>query len=647
MTAAPSADRRKQLVITKSLETKSSWFRATATAVAVSACCLCAAPAAFAGSAYDRVLTVGFDPSASAADRSAARSAAGVSARAALAAPGLQHVDVPDGRSLAGAAAALRGDPRVSFVQLPGSYRKFVNDPYFFNQWALHNTGQGFACEVATVPCPADKIVSGTADADIDAPEGWALASSAAERVAIVDTGVAWQHEDLAANVWVNPDEQGATPLVDDDPYTGYGGAVRSYVDDLHGWDFIGDLVDDGGTECEPYDDTHAAPDNDPGDPDGHGTHVAGIAAAVGDNLKGIVGVNPQAKIVPLRAGDECGYFDYAAIEDAFSYAIDHGVRVVNGSFGGSYPSLGMEAIIDANPQVLFVFAAGNDSADHQNDAMYPCDFPAPNIICVAATDENDVLAGYSDYGYESVDLAAPGSAVLSSIPSVSDPSSGGEGDYNFLNGTSMASPHVAGAATRVWGAHPSLDSSQVKTVLLTSVDAKASLGGAVGFGGRLNLKSAMIAAASPPAPGWPVTPVSPTGSSGGGSTPPSDAPPPSDSGLSPIDTAPPELRIVSTRSARIGRDGAVKFSVVCGERCHIRATGSVRLRYRRTVVKRYSSEAGDVKTVRLRLSGDARRQVLAALRAGRRLTMLIKVSVHDDAGNAATRQTFRVKLRR
>ncbi len=363
---------------------------------------------------YDRVLTVGFDPNATAAARADTRQDANVQARAALAAPGLQQVIVPAGQSIDATVAALRADGDVAFVEPPGAYTKAAfNDPYIVGQnvWGLDNHGQAFACMVALVDgaCPSGQALAGLDDADIDAPEAWSLLAGGAEPVAIVDTGVASQHQDLAANVWSNSAESGGTPAVDDDPYTSFDGSSPVYVDDLRGWDFIGDL-DDNGTPSNYLDDTRLPPDNDPKDPDGHGTHVAGVAAAVGNNLKGIAGVNPGAKIMSLRAADENGLFSFGAIEAAFSYAIDHDVRVVNGSFSGPSPSPGMQAIIAANPQVLFVFAAGNASRNHNDSSgaghQYPCDIGEPNVICVAATDWNDDLASFSDYGYDSVDIA-------------------------------------------------------------------------------------------------------------------------------------------------------------------------------------------------------------------------------------------------
>ncbi|MBI4896817.1 MAG: S8 family serine peptidase [Actinobacteria bacterium] len=614
------------------------------------------APAARANAPtpYDRMLTVGFEPGADAADRADSRQNANVQARASLAAPGLQQVIVPAGQSIAATVAVLRADGDVSFVEPPGVYTKAaLNDPYIVGQnvWGLDNHGQAFACMVAPVAgvCPEGQSLAGLDDADIDAPEAWNQFASGTEPIAIVDTGVAWQHQDLAANIWSNATESSGTASVDDDPYTSFDGSSPVYVDDLRGWDFIGDL-DDNGTPSNPLDDTRLPPDNNPKDPEDHGTHVAGVAAAVGNNLKGIAGVNPGAKIMPLRAADERGYFSFGAIEAAFSYAIDHGVRVINGSFSGPSPSPGMQAIITANPQALFVFAAGNGARNHNDSSgashQYPCDIGEPNVICVAATDWNDNLATYSgvlgsDFGYDSVDIAAPGKAVLSTIPSTSDPAAGGDSDYQYMDGTSMATPYVAGAVSLIWSAHPSLESSQVKSVIVQNTDQLASLSGKVGFGGRLNVNRALTASATPPAPGWPVTPPPPTGTgTGGGTTTVPDVP-----GSTGLDTRPPDLRVVGPRTVRMTSTGRVSLEVICGEDCAITVRARPNVRGLRSVTRRYTGRPGIARNVQISFTGATLRRVRSALANRGRVGVFVTVSVADAAGNRTGPRSFRISL--
>jgi hypothetical protein len=428
-------------------------------------------------------------------------------------------------------------------------------------------------------------------------------------------------------------------------------------VDDIRGLDFVGNL-NDHGTPNDPSDDTWGPPDNNPADPNGHGTHVAGIAGAVGDNSLGIAGVNPGATIMPLRAADETGSFFSSTIEEAFSYAIDHDVRVVNGSFGGPDQSLGTEAIIDANPSVLFVFAAGNGGADDVGDNhdaaggaahQFPCDIAAPNVICVAATDWNDQLSSFSDYGSTSVDLAAPGDGILSTYPSPSDPAAGGADDYAFLSGTSMAAPFVAGAASLIWSFAPTLDSSQVKTLIVEHTDALPSLCGKVGFGGRLNLDQALRAAATPPPTGWPDTPTPPSSCVGSslattpsGTSPPPVLPPPEPVVL---DTRPPGLRVISARTRRFSRSGWLKFQVICDEDCSIATTARPNVRGLRSVTRRYSARVGQIRTVGVRLSRSASRRIRTALHARGRVGVFITVTATDTVGNRSPRRSFRVSL--
>lgn len=587
---------------------------------------------------FDRVLTVGFDATTDPEDRARVRADAGVQARRALAAPGLQQVIVPEGMTLAAAAARLRAAGGVDFVQLPGHFEAtaLTNDPYvvYQNVWGLNNLGLPFACSAELVGgvCPPGSEVAGTADADIDAPEAWDVLNGGAEPVAVVDSGVAWQHQDLAANIWTNLTESAGVSSLDDDPYVGFGGVPRSYVDDVHGWDFVGDLVSPG---------VRLPPDGDPADPVGHGTHVAGTVGAVGNNAKGIAGVNPGAKIMPLRAADENGLFSFGAIEEAFTYAIDHGVRVINGSFSGPSSAAGVSAIIAANPEVLFVFAAGNGGRDHDggDGRQYPCDDPSPNVICVAATDWNDQLAAFSDHGAESVDVAAPGRAILSTVPSDSDPAAGGDYDYAFLDGTSMAAPHVAGAASLVWSANPALVSSQVKSLLLLNADLLVQLSDKVAYLGRLNLARAINEADSPPPPGWPVPPESPRNIIDDPVPPPGDSPP------AITDTQPPALQLDKVSTIGNGKRGTLKFGVTCDEQCKIVVKARTKIRGLRTVTTRTTGNADQVRRVIVRYRGKALARLRAALRRKGKVVVRVTVSVTDAAGNTSIPRRFRITM--
>ncbi len=319
----------------------------------------------------------------------------GAAVRRSLRAKGLavDLIRLPRGRTVPQAVAALRQVAGVAFAEPNYLYRvadTVPNDPLFGQLWGLRNTGQWVGGNWGR---------SGTPGADIKATAAWDLTQGGDATVAVVDTGVAYDHPDLAPNIWVNPGETGdgrETNGVDDDG--------NGFVDDWRGWDFV-----DG--------------DNDPRDYHGHGTHVAGTVGARGNDGVGVVGVNWQVRIVPVRVCDgsgSCTLFDVAA---GFLYAAGMGARVVNASLGGP-SSAYMGAAISGSPDTLFVVAAGNEFADNDSPATptYPCNYPYANVICVAATDQDDGLASFSNYGATSVDLGAPGENILSTVPAYGAP---------------------------------------------------------------------------------------------------------------------------------------------------------------------------------------------------------------------------------
>lgn len=217
--------------------------------------------------------------------------------------------------------------------------------------------------------------------------------------MAVIDTGVDYWHPDLRGNIWINTAEFYDADGVDDDG--------NGYVDDIRGWDFVGDDAE------------NTVADNDPMDVDGHGTHVAGIIAAAGNNGLGIAGINWQAKIMALKVEADNGqYFEDFAIIKAIHYAIDQGAKIVNCSFGGSARSDEEEGAFTAlkNAGVLAVCAAGNDSRNTDSTAQYPSGYNLDNIISVAASGSDDKLASFSNYGPTSVDLMAPGVRIYSTI---------------------------------------------------------------------------------------------------------------------------------------------------------------------------------------------------------------------------------------
>jgi uncharacterized repeat protein (TIGR01451 family) len=323
----------------------------------------------------------------------------------------------------------------------------FPNDTFFPQLWGLHNTGQ----------------TGGTPDADIDAPEAWDISTRSDIIVAVIDSGVDYIHPDLADNIWVNTNEIPNNGIDDDN---------NGYVDDIRGWDF----------------DTN---DNDPMAVYDHGTHCAGIIGAVGNNGEGVTGVCWNAKIMALNISHymsgNWGIFVSNAVE-GIEYAVNKGAKVLSNSWGSyQYSQSLKDSIEDANTAgVLFIAAAGNDSRNNDSpNPFYPASYNCNNIISVMATDNNDEKASWSNYGANSVDLAAPGTAILSCVLN---------GYYDYKDGTSMATPYVAGACALVWSRNQSLNYLQVKNIILNSVDQKPALNGLCVTGGRLNLYKALAA---------------------------------------------------------------------------------------------------------------------------------------------------------
>ncbi len=404
-------------------------------------------------------LIVRFAPHVGPTRRVHVAAAAGVSLRRWLGTRGLWLVHVlPPGRTATHAARALERSHGVRWAQ-PNRYVSLnattPDDPMFAQDWGLANTGQSV------------QSATGTADADIDAPEAWDQTTGSANVVVgVVDTGVDYTHADLAANIWTNPGETGGgkeSNGVDDDG--------NGYVDDWHGWNF-------------------GLGTNDPIDVVGHGTHVAGTIGAAGDNGTGVAGVNWNVQIMPLRVADANGALSDAAVAAAFAYAGRMGAKVVNASLGGNYTSSAELAAINGAPNTLFVVSAGNSNQNIKSTAVSPCTLPAANVLCVGATGPTDARASFSNYAPTQVDIAAPGVNILSTLP----------GDqYGYYNGTSMASPHVAGVAALVFAAYPTRSVAAVEAAILNGADRKTALTTYFASGRRLNAAGALAVASIPP----------------------------------------------------------------------------------------------------------------------------------------------------
>jgi thermitase len=296
--------------------------------------------------------------------------------------------------------------------------------------------------------------------ADVAAPLAWDQQTTCS-KLAVLDSGIDKDHPDLKPNVWVNDGEKKGNDKDDDD---------NGYVDDYYG----ADIIDGKGSAI---------------DENGHGTHVAGIIGAAGNNAIGVSGLCWRTTIIAVKFLDARGRGGTADAVSAIQYAVRRGAKIVNCSFGSSSKS---EALHDAvryakDKGALLVVAAGNDGDDLERKPAYPASFTDGNILTVAASTATDGLAGFSNYGATSVDLAAPGDAILSTLPG---------GGYGIKDGTSMAAPLVAAAAALLRKVDSELSFSELKAALRDRVDRGPAFSGRVVSGGRLNVRLALDAAA-------------------------------------------------------------------------------------------------------------------------------------------------------
>jgi hypothetical protein len=341
------------------------------------------------------------------------------------------------------------------------------NDPSFSLQWADSNTGQSIptqeAEEVLGPPAP------GTPGADDGALKAWRV--STGSRSIVIgepDSGVDYTHPDLAANIWSNP------------------GGVGGCSAGTHGYNVVS-------KNCDPMDEDTTF--------GGHGTHVAGIMGAVGNNGIGMVGMNWQTTILPVKWMSSAGWGGTAELIEALQWLVAAkqagvNVRVVNDSdtFWGTAYSQALSNEIDtlgAN-NILFVTSAGNTGNNNDEVAVqrYPCSYDRPTEICTTASDNNDRLPSWANYGPHTVDLAAPGVSIYSTLRNDT---------YGYLSGGSMASPQVAGAAALILSVEPSLSATALKADILENVDKLPSLSGRVITGGRLNVCRALPGCSQPP----------------------------------------------------------------------------------------------------------------------------------------------------
>jgi thermitase len=406
-------------------------------------------------------LIVRFRPSARQSSRAALHAAVGARVLRSMDLIPAHLVQFPSGTDIKEAVATYENDPDVLYAEPNYLYRAELmpDDASFAAQWGLHNTGQN----------------GGNVDADIDAPEAWELQTGSSNVVvAVIDTGVDYRHSDLAPNLWTNEAELNGVAGVDDDG--------NGIVDDIYGARWT-----DGNGEPT---------SGDPIDGYGHGTHVSGIIGAVGNNGIGVAGVNHRVRLMSLKFLDDEGYGSAADAIAAIEYAVAEGAYLTSNSWGGGPFSQALRDAIAAAESAgqLFVAAAGNGGSDQIGDdndifPQYPSSYDLASIISVAASTEQDDLAYFSNYGRQSVDLAAPGTDILSTLPG---------NTYGFESGTSMATPYVSGVAALLFAHAPGASAQEVKQWILEGVDPIPALSGSSVTGGRLNAAASLVLAFGP-----------------------------------------------------------------------------------------------------------------------------------------------------
>lgn len=363
----------------------------------------------------------------------------------------------------------LESDPRVRYAE--PNYLLHIartpDDPDLNKLWGLHNIGQ----------------TGGLNGADVSAMQAWDITTGSKELiVAIIDTGIDFNHPDLAANMWVNPKEcpQGFGKCSAD----GKDDDNNGYIDDFYGANTIsdnGDIMDDFG----------------------HGTHVAGTIGAVGNNGVGVVGVNWNVQLLGCKFLSASGSGTTANAIKCFNYIEElknkqgYNILLTNNSWGGGLFSDALLEAMGGPDAPLHICAAGNANTSR---IAYPAGYELENIIAVAATDHEDLYASFSNWGADWVDLAAPGVDIFSTVPTGSCAMCDSSG-YRSASGTSMATPHVAGAAALIWSTQPALSGTQIKGRLLSGIDALSDMTKPTLTNGRLNLLNALEDDQLAPAP--------------------------------------------------------------------------------------------------------------------------------------------------
>jgi thermitase len=385
----------------------------------------------------------------------------------------LDLVKLGKGMSVENAIKAYQEEPSVEYAE-PNyvvSVSVIPGDPLFYTLWGLYNTGQNGGVPGADINvCPAWEIATGNSDVV----------------VAIIDTGLDYNHPDLFGNIWRNQAEYSGATGVDDDS--------DGYMDDIYG-------IDTYNHTSNPIDDF------------GHGTHVAGTIGA-GNNGLGVVGINWNVKIMPCKFLNSGGMGYISGAIECLEYVRmmkERGVPVVatNNSWGGGSDSQALYDAIDAQRKdgILFIAAAGNSAFDTDKDPMYPAAYGLPNEISVAATDRHDAMASFSNYGRRTVHIGAPGVDIVSLRANGTDmygdgmhfvPAGDPNAQYYIASGTSMATPHVTGVAALVKSQDMTRDWRAIKNLILAGGENIASMDGVTITGKRLSAYGALTCLDSP-----------------------------------------------------------------------------------------------------------------------------------------------------
>lgn len=385
---------------------------------------------------------------------------------------GIKRAEIAERNSALGAnLLETLGDSRWLRVKIPAGLTVEKAIEKYRELGEIESVQPNFYYRLAATPNDPQYVNAGMYGlGKISAPAAWDLTTgSSTVVVADIDTGMRYTHEDLAANAWTN---SGETPNngIDDDG--------NGFIDDYYGYDFR-------------YN------DSDPADENGHGTHTAGTIGATGNNGIGVTGVNWNVKLMAIKIYSASGTDSTSAmLVNAYNYVRlmkNRGVniRVTNNSYADCPEACGydqatkdaLDALGDAG--VLNVFAAGNNGRNIETQPIYPASYTSPSLLVVASSTSTDARSGFSNFGATSVDLAAPGSSVYSTY-------NGSNTSYASLSGTSMATPHVAGAAALLSAYNSNLSAASLKATLMNTVDVLAAWNGVVKTGGRLNVQRAL-----------------------------------------------------------------------------------------------------------------------------------------------------------